>query len=101
MIAGVIASVSSSAQFDFFSSLANLFRPSSNNISNNNSNRGPGGCAAGGNPANYRSGQNASDDYELLIIFQGSEVVNIYLVGDWDVPALQNLQLRTFADKIT
>ncbi len=52
---------SATAQFDFFESIANFFNPSANNINNNNINnnsdkpRGGGrGCAAGGNPTNYK-----------------------------------------------
>ena len=56
----LVVATSATAQFDFFESIANFFNPSSNNINNNINNnsdkpRGGGrGCAAGGNPTNYK-----------------------------------------------
>lgn len=49
----VVAS-SASAQFDFFESIANFFNPSSNNNNSDESRGGGRGCAAGGNPTNYK-----------------------------------------------
>ena len=49
-----VVATSATAQFDIFGSIANFFNPSSNNI-NNDRPRGSGrGCAAGGNPPNYK-----------------------------------------------
>ena len=45
---------SATAQFDIFESIANFFNPSSNNINSDSPRGGGRGCAAGGNPTNYK-----------------------------------------------
>ena len=77
---------SASAQFDIFESIANFFNPSSNNINSaSDGPRGGGrGCAAGGNPTNYKyAGVNIINTFTLNnnLRFGGKDYLVSWRIG--------------------